>query len=270
VQYKLCQARILDSQRKFNEAGAKYHELSYEVAIDEEERIHMLSAAVKCAILGPAGPQRSRLLATLYRDDRSQDLDHYPILAATFLDHIIRPEQVATFAASLSPHQLAKLPTSGFRAPLGSAAAATPAPGAKHAPETVLDRAVMEHNLLSASRLYSNITFDGLGSLLSLTPYAAEAMARTMIQQGRLKGSLDQVERLITFDAAEREVEGAVSNVAAAGEAQEGETDHDAVVAPETLRWDRQIRTAAQAVEDLASRVEALGTVAPPAVPVSA
>lgn len=211
----------------------------------------MLSAAVKCAILGPAGPQRSRLLATLYRDDRSQDLDHYPILAATFLDHIIRPEQVADFAATLSPHQLAKLSSAGFTAPAGPGASSSSSSSvnAKSAPETVLDRAVMEHNLLAASRLYSNITFDGLGVLLSLTPFAAEAMARTMIQQGRLKGTLDQVERLITFDAAEREVEGAVSNVAAAGEAQE--QDHDAVHAPETLRWDRQIRTAAQAVEDL-------------------
>lgn len=263
--YKLSHARILDAQRRFNEAGAKYHDLSYEILIDEEERVRMLSSAVTCAILGPAGPQRSRLLATLYRDDRSQDLDNYPILAATFLDHIIRPEQVNTFAAQLGPHQLAKLPSTGFTAPAGpSGSAGGSGRTAKNAPETVLDRAVMEHNLLSASRLYSNITFDGLGVLLSLTPYAAEAMARTMIQQGRLKGSLDQVERLITFDAAERELEGAVSNVAAAGEAtNEAAEDHDAVVAPETLRWDRQIRTAAQAVEDLASRVEALSASVP-------
>jgi hypothetical protein len=34
----------------------------------------------------------------------------------------------------------------------------------------VLERAVMEHNLLSASKLYNNITFAELGSLLEITP----------------------------------------------------------------------------------------------------
>ena len=74
----------------------------------------------------------------------------------------------------------------------------------------------MEHNLLSASKLYSNITLDGLGDLLSLAPLAAEAMARTMIQQGRLKASIDQVDNLITFEEIITDVEGATSNVAAA------------------------------------------------------
>ena len=36
--------------------------------------------------------------------------------------------------------------------------------------------------------------------MLDLTPGAAETMARRMIEQGRLKGSIDQVEKLIVFD----------------------------------------------------------------------
>ena len=35
---------------------------------------------------------------------------------------------------------------------------------------TILDRAVVEHNLLSASKLYTNITFDELGALLEISP----------------------------------------------------------------------------------------------------
>jgi len=35
---------------------------------------------------------------------------------------------------------------------------------------TILDRAVIEHNLLSASKLYNNISFDELGSLLEIPP----------------------------------------------------------------------------------------------------
>nr|GMD50055.1 COP9 signalosome complex subunit 4 [Ipomoea batatas] len=35
---------------------------------------------------------------------------------------------------------------------------------------TVLDRAMIEHNLLSASKLYTNISFDELGTLLGIPP----------------------------------------------------------------------------------------------------
>lgn len=35
---------------------------------------------------------------------------------------------------------------------------------------TVLERAVIEHNLLSASKLYNNISFAELGSLLDISP----------------------------------------------------------------------------------------------------
>ena len=33
---------------------------------------------------------------------------------------------------------------------------------------SILDRAVIEHNILSASNLYNNITFDELGTLLGI------------------------------------------------------------------------------------------------------
>jgi COP9 signalosome complex subunit 4 len=116
----------------------------------------------------------------------------------------------------------------------------------------------MEHNLLSASRIYSNITFSGLGLLLSLTPSAAEAMARTMIQQGRLRASIDQVDGLITFEASVDDHEGAISNVAAtaqaAGERPDAAEEDGRAEAPATLRWDANLRKTSQLVEDLAAR----------------
>lgn len=95
----------------------------------------------------------------------------------------------------------------------------------------------MEHNLLSASRIYTNITFSGLGALLNLTPSAAEAMARTMVQQKRLRASIDQVDGLISFELGTREGEGAVSNVAA-GADEEAEREEGMGAAPHTARWD--------------------------------
>ena len=35
---------------------------------------------------------------------------------------------------------------------------------------TILERAVIEHNLLAASKLYNNISFEELGALLEIPP----------------------------------------------------------------------------------------------------
>ncbi|KAK9270934.1 hypothetical protein L1049_026521 [Liquidambar formosana] len=64
---------------------------------------------------------------------------------------------------------------------------------------TVLDRAMMEHNLLSASKLYTNISIDELGTLLGIPPHKAEKIASRMIYEDRMRGSIDQVEAVIHF-----------------------------------------------------------------------
>lgn len=35
---------------------------------------------------------------------------------------------------------------------------------------SILDRAVIEHNLIAVSKLYNNITFEELGTLLEIPP----------------------------------------------------------------------------------------------------
>jgi COP9 signalosome complex subunit 4 len=105
LQYKTCSARILDSKRRFLEAATRYYELSqigrrviggrlvscqrgggggiqmtgsralelltppFGPQIDEEELQQALLAAITCTILAAAGPQRSRMLATLYKGE---------------------------------------------------------------------------------------------------------------------------------------------------------------------------------------------------------
>lgn len=178
-----------------------------------------------------------------------------------FLDQIIRSAEVVEFAATLRTHQLARLPrTQAIVGPDDGDSSSAPG---KNGPETVLDRAVMEHNVLAASRIYNNLTFAGLGLLLDLTPLVAEAMARTMIQQGRLRASIDQVESLIEFDAASKEGDGVVSNVAAAAAAAGAGGEDEEVpemegFAPATKRWDLQIRQTLQLAEAIAARCEVL------------
>ncbi|KAG2184541.1 hypothetical protein INT43_000450 [Umbelopsis isabellina] len=238
--YKLSQARILDSKRRFLEACSKYHELSYVSELDEEERLRCLGAAVQCAVLAGAGPQRSRALATLYKDERTQQLSSYPVLEKMFLDRVLRPSEVSEFSSSLKPHHLARLADN----------------------TTVLDRAVIEHNLLSASKIYNNIMFDQLAALLNTSSEQAEQVASRMIAEGRMIGSIDQIEQLIFFESGgasvEENGEPVASNVSAATS-----TGHGVIASKrigqsmiEAVKWDNAIQSLCHQVEDIIEHIQ--------------
>lgn len=59
----------------------------------------------------------------------------------------------------------------------------------------------MEHNLLAASKLYNNITFNELGALLEVEPCRAEKIASQMITEGRMTGSIDQIASIVRFES---------------------------------------------------------------------
>ncbi|KAK3951019.1 hypothetical protein QBC32DRAFT_344965 [Pseudoneurospora amorphoporcata] len=180
LHFKLSAARIQDSNRQFLAASQSYYDISLSPAIAEEERLHTLSMAIKCAVLAPAGPPRSRVLGRLYKDERSASLEQYGILEKMFLDRLLTKTEVDKFAQDLAPHQLA-----------------TTSDGS-----TVLAKAMVEHNLLAVSRLYRNIGFDALGSWLGLdSGNKAEEITARMIEQGRLAGSIDQIDRVIYFES---------------------------------------------------------------------
>uniref|UniRef100_A0A6I8PY74 COP9 signalosome complex subunit 4 n=1 Tax=Xenopus tropicalis TaxID=8364 RepID=A0A6I8PY74_XENTR len=107
IHYKVCYARVLDYRRKFIEAAQRYNELSYKTIVHESERMEALKHALHCTILASAGQQRSRMLATLFKDERCQQLSAYGILEKMYLDRIIRGNQLQEFAAMLMPHQKA-------------------------------------------------------------------------------------------------------------------------------------------------------------------
>ncbi|OLN88706.1 COP9 signalosome complex subunit 4 [Colletotrichum chlorophyti] len=221
LHFKLSQARILDSKRDFLGASSRYHEISLSPAIAEDERLHTLGMAVKCAILAPAGPLRSRALGRLYKDERSASLDEYGMLEKMFFDRLLAPAEVDKFAQGLQPHQLA-----------------TTADGS-----TVLAKAVVEHNLLGASRLYRNIGFEALGSLLGLDADKAEETTARMIEQGRLLGRIDQLDEVIWFEGGE-----------ASG--QKGSGRAEVVVGAEMRRWDANVQSMAEEVENVTNALQ--------------
>ena len=54
-------------------------------ALEEEKRLQLLEKAVTCAMLSRAGQQRSRLLATLYKDERCHKLPVFPVLKKMYV-----------------------------------------------------------------------------------------------------------------------------------------------------------------------------------------
>jgi COP9 signalosome complex subunit 4 len=218
LHFKLSSARIQDSKREFLAAAQSYHGISMSNDIAEEERLHTLAMAIKCAILAPAGPPRSRVLSRLYKDERSAGLEEYGILEKIFLDRLLAPAEVERFAQGLQEHQLA-ITADG---------------------STVLQKAVVEHNLLGASRLYSNIGFDALGLLLGLDGDKAEETTSRMIEQGRLAGRMDQIDRVIYFEGID--VSGEKPRV---------------VVGKEMRRWDANIQALAEEVEQVTNSLQA-------------
>ena len=220
--FNLSQARILDARRRFLDASSAYHSVSFTAMIGEEERLQTLSAAIKCAVLAPAGPQRSRSLAKLYKDERAPQVVEFGILEKMFLDRLLSKGEVDKFAANLMPHQLAKT-----------------ADGS-----TVLAKAVVEHNLLSTSRLYNNIGVKELGGLLDLDAEKAEQYAAQMLEQGRLTGRIDQIDGVIFFDG----VEGSGEKTAA------GKGNN--ILWQDLRKWDTKVQGLNEEVERVASMLQ--------------
>uniref|UniRef100_A0A2K6LKL2 COP9 signalosome complex subunit 4 n=2 Tax=Rhinopithecus TaxID=542827 RepID=A0A2K6LKL2_RHIBE len=212
IHYKVCYARVLDYRRKFIEAAQRYNELSYKTIVHESERLEALKHALHCTILASAGQQRSRMLATLFKDERCQQLAAYGILEKMYLDRIIRGNQLQEFAAMLMPHQ--KATTADETGCLHVAQAGLELLGLSssrlgfpkcwdYRGSSILDRAVIEHNLLSASKLYNNITFEELGALLEIPAAKAEKIASQMITEGRMNGFIDQIDGIVHFETRE-------------------------------------------------------------------
>jgi COP9 signalosome complex subunit 4 len=202
LRYKSTYARILDSNRKFLQAASRYHDLSQSSGdlIRAEDLLVMLGRAATCAILAPSGPQRQRVLGHIYKDGRLSQLDSIPqfethstILSKMYKNQVLGKEELTKFEASLQPHQ---------RAVMGDGL-------------TLMERGVVEHNMIAVSKIYQSIYVSELALVLGVNPHKAEKIAASMIMEGSLAGSIDQVEGLVEFqpeDSAHTTWDKAISN----------------------------------------------------------
>jgi len=190
LRYKSTYARVLDANRKFLQAASRYHDLSQSSTdlIDADDLLQMLGRAATCAILAPSGPQRQRVLGLVFKDPRLHQLDaipsfeaHSAILSKMYKHQVLRKEELTKFESSLATHQ---------QAMMGDGL-------------TIMERSVIEHNMIAVSKLYRSIYFTELGLVLGVSRNKAEKVAATMIMDGGLNGSIDQVDGLLNFEKEE-------------------------------------------------------------------
>jgi len=116
----------------------------------------------------------SRLLA---KDDRSQRNQHYDLLKKMYLERIVHLKDAAQLSEGLQKHQKSVI-WEGF---------------------TVLQKAILEHNILAVSKLYENISIDSLAKILEISDYQCEKLLQGMIGEKRLTAVIDQVSKFIDF-----------------------------------------------------------------------
>lgn len=101
------------------------------------------------------------------------------ILTKMYKHQILQPEELKKFESSLQPHQ---------KAVMGDGL-------------TIMERGVVEHNMVAVSKIYDSIYFSELAVVLGVSSEKAEKIAARMIMDGSLAGSIDQVEGLLEFDS---------------------------------------------------------------------
>lgn len=126
-----------------------------------------------------------RVLGIVYKDERLHLLDSIPefqshssILTNMYLNRIIQKPSLEKFESSLAEHQKAIM-SDGL---------------------TIVERGVLEHNMVAVSHLYTSIYLVELGKLLGVVDAdKAEKVAAKMIGDGSLSGEIDEVEGVLKF-----------------------------------------------------------------------
>ncbi|CAI2350833.1 unnamed protein product [Caenorhabditis sp. 36 PRJEB53466] len=177
IEHKALQARVSDAKRRFVEAGQRYYELSATDVLPQSDRITALGKAIVCVLLAKPGPQRSRLLTIIFKDERAPTCPSSELIAKMYLTKVIHKDELAEFELQLQDHQ--KFDEHG---------------------ESILKGVIQEHNITAISQLYININFSTLGMLLGVTSDAAKSMAGDMISSERLHGYIDQTDGVLHFE----------------------------------------------------------------------
>jgi len=185
--YRICQARVQEAKKAFSNAAQQFYSLTTDLQgatkLYSADPSQWLARAVICAILAPAGEQRSKMMSKLYQDERCRGLEFFNVLERVHSQKLLKKEHIEVLSERVKLLDIRSEET-----------------------QQVLDLATTEHNLLAVSILYTSIKLESLAELLSIFPQKVEAAVADMICEHRLSGKINQVEGLLELSKG-REVE---------------------------------------------------------------
>ncbi|KAJ2801183.1 hypothetical protein H4R20_003779 [Coemansia guatemalensis] len=173
-QYNILTAQLYELKGNYIEAATRYHGVTQFSMGSPDQQRKSLQSAIACAILASAGPQKMRVMANLQREKLASTLPSYEMLTKMVLKRLVTHEELEEFNRNVRDGRKADS----------------------------LRTVVCEHNVFVLSSLYSNIRFENLGHRLGVNSDDAEQICARMIAEGRMKGRIDQIEGVVTFEGA--------------------------------------------------------------------
>ena len=133
-----------------------------------------------------------------------------------FMGEVVKREHVVEFQEKLEPHQNIRY-TDGY---------------------SVLDKALIEHNIGVLSAIYMNITFAELGNFLGIKKEQAETFVAKMIAEQRISAVLDQANELVEFEEEGKQLQTFNSQIQVACDRVDGLMQEILKAHPETQKYD--------------------------------
>lgn len=162
-------------------AAWSYFGLANTDNLSPEDQAEQLKGAMTCAILSPAGNAKFKIMGVLYKDNRTQGISpQYELLDKFYMGHMIKYTDYKDYEKeNLEDHQR-------VRGEDG---------------QTVLQRAIIEHNILILAKIYLNVSFTQIGKCLDIDSRKAESILSDMVNENRINCTLDQMTNTVEFNA---------------------------------------------------------------------
>uniref|UniRef100_A0A7E4VXL8 COP9 signalosome complex subunit 4 n=1 Tax=Panagrellus redivivus TaxID=6233 RepID=A0A7E4VXL8_PANRE len=166
---------LADRRARFIDAATRFYPLSTNVYLTPTERREVLKKAMICVVLSPDTPMRQRILPAIVGDDRCRSIEGFALIEKMFMSRLITQSDIDTFETLLEPHHRVggKDPVSKF---------------------------VVEHNIVALSKLFRNISFTKLQTLLNKPFNEIQRTIAEMVIQKRLKCKIDQATNTVSFN----------------------------------------------------------------------
>lgn len=176
--YLTVVAVILEGKRRFLDAATKYYAAAKTSQLFASK---VLPKAFVCAVLAPQSERQKSILKQLAADECRKYLgSSAAIVQRTHKHQLLRKAEADTIKSLGTPSQNASINNSG---------------------RSLLDVAIIRHNIHAVAAVYYNITIDELAAALGISEDDTEGEVHSMILSGLLAASIDQGNGLIAFQA---------------------------------------------------------------------